>query len=217
MDKPSISDQQTKDEKQNTEDRLSMEAVHAMCQFAQDQLKNIDKNKDGYLTKLELDDAADSGKYKGEELRQLKVLAEHAGDLQKLINHTGLWLDDNKGVAWRDLREAQKIAADKTSKLEDLRAFRDTFNRNFAKLDTNDDNRISFSELRAASKSYEFNRTDRMNLADALRKWYQLGNPSTPSAIPRTFFDTRVKEEEDRNSSDWRSKLIWSMGDKLKK
>lgn len=48
MDKPPISELQSNDEKQNNEDRLALEAVHALCQFGRNQLKAIDKNNDGY-------------------------------------------------------------------------------------------------------------------------------------------------------------------------
>lgn len=220
MDKPTLSDQQIADQKQNTEDRLALEAVDAMCQFARDQFKALDKNRDGYLTKIELEEAASSGKYNGQELKQLRVLAENAGEIQKAVHHTWTFKEDNLGMAWRDLSETQSWAKQKIQRLEDYRAFRDTFNRNFAKIDTDGNKSISYYELQTASKSFAFERGDRQNLADAFYKWYLITDkPGLFSArvIPENYFDNMVKAEEDRNSPKWHQKMLWSMADRLRK
>lgn len=213
MDKPPMSDQQSNDEKQNTEDRLALEAVNAMCQFGRNQFTAIDKNNDGYLNKIELNAAANSGRYNGEEQKQLRVLAEHVDQLQPLVHNTWRFSQDNKGVAWNDLATAQMWAKGKIGNMEDTRAFRDTFNRNFARIDRDGDNKISYAELETASRSHEFNRADRLNLADAFRKWYGF----RASTLPPNFFDTRLKEMEDRHSSHSGTKLLWSMADQLRK
>lgn len=213
MDKPTVSDQQINDEKQNTEDRLALEAVHDMCKFARNQFSAIDKNNDGFLTKLELDAAANSGRYKGEELKRVRILAEHVDQLQRVVHHGWAFGDDNYGAAWNDLAMVQMWAKVQIGKLEDMRAYRETFNRNFAKIDKNADKKISRSELLAASRSYEFNRVDRLNLADANCSWSLF----RARELSPNFFDERLKEIEDRNSGDFRCRLIWSMADQSRK
>ncbi len=219
MDKPNQSDQQVGDQKQNTEDRLALEAVRELCTFGRDKFRALDKNNDGYLTKIELEDAAASGKYSGKELKQIEVMAKHVDDLQKCVHHTWKFKEDTLGIAARDLSEASMWASNKIERLEDLRAFRDTFNRNFSKIDKDGNKIVSYNELQAASKSFDFERQDRLNLEKAFYKLYLITDSTgyfKSRFIPEGHFDKLLKEEE-RTGSKWQGKMLWSIADGLKK
>jgi Ca2+-binding EF-hand superfamily protein len=220
MERRAILDQQARDKEQNDEDRLSLLAVNEMCQFARDNLKKLDQNNDGYLTKKELDEAAASGKYAGKELKQIQVLAEHVQDMQKMIHHTWKFLEDTKGVCWRDLSETQMYVTNKIERLEDYRAFREVVNRNFSKIDVDGNKSISYYELQAASKSFAFDADDRNTLARTFYKWYLVTEDKgmfRSRSIPENYFTQKVKDEENRSPDSWKQKMLWSLADRLKK
>lgn len=205
-------------QQQNTEDRLAIEAVELMCQFGINRFKDIDTNNDSYLSRRELEDAAQGNRFALPERKQLKVLADHVDDLQKVIHHTWGWKEDTKGIHNKDLVLTKQNAQFAMVRLEEARAYRDVFKRNWSSLDRNSDSLITFDELKDGASSLSIERSDRLNLREALSYWYGRKDPQHgDSNIRPDLFNRMVAEAEDRRSTDKNQRLVWSLADSLRK
>ncbi len=195
--------------KEIEEDKAALRMVNEACQFGIDNLARIDKDKDGYLTKNEMNAAIAGGAFQGKELKQLKALAENVDQIQKVV-HNGWGLgSDTNGASKKDLQELQNWSDWKYKQIEDYAVFSETFKRLFKTMDTNQDKKLSAAEVKRATTDYNLPRIDRLNLADALQQ-------TRISSMTENFFDERLKETRVRNGF-WRSALVWSMADSLRK
>lgn len=216
MDK-SPANERRSDREENAQDRLGLEAVAAMCQAAINKFENIDTDKSGYLSKVELEDASVSTKYSQLERQQFKMLARHADEIQQVVHHGWKFRDDNRGIHRRDLSLLGSWMQPRIESLESNRALRDVLTRNLSKIDRDGNNEISYSELGAARKLLDIDRADRLALTDAYERWESYSSRSVNSRTRATsiaFFDQNIKELTDRNGSRLsHQKMVWAIAD----
>ena len=208
------------DKEQNEEDRLGLEAVSAMCLAAHGKFDKIDKDSSGYLSKLELEDAAASQKFSLLERRQFKLLAEHS-DLIQQVSHNGWqFRPDTYGIHKRDLVSFKSYGRPWYERIEEKRALRDVLTRNLAKIDTDGNGEISGKEFDLARKSLDIDRSDRLALQEAASRWKSISYLSTLSdgrATSLAYIDQNIKDLTDRNGSVSRfQKTLWAIADELR-
>lgn len=208
------------DKEQNEEDRLGLEAVSAMCKAAHAKFDRIDKDSSGYLSKLELEEAAASPKFSLLERRQFKLLSEHSDVVQQVSHNGWQFRPDTYGIHKRDLVGLMSFGRPMYVRLEEQRALREVLTRNLAKIDTDGNGEMSGKELDIAQKSLDIDHSDRLALKEAASRWKSISYMSTITegrAISPAYIDQNIKDITDRNGSVYRyQKTMWAIADALR-
>ncbi|MBY0551398.1 MAG: hypothetical protein K2W95_29220 [Candidatus Obscuribacterales bacterium] len=219
MDNPNTTQRQI-DDANNSRDNLALEAVQNMCAFGMLQFKALDKNNDGYLTKIELEDAGKSGGFSGQDQKNLQAMLKTADEVQTAIHHGWKFRNDTNGIAYRDLQEVQSWAKYLYPKLEEVRAVRECVGRNFSVIDKDGSKTISEEELRdATAEVARFNRYDRLNFQAALNSFQFYG--SKPGSLQSRVISMKDLDDRvnyyDRSSTQIGRKIIWNVAKALDK
>lgn len=119
--------------------------------FVQNNFKNIDQDKDGFLSKGELNKALSDNRFSAEDKQIISKLKSDIGDLEEYSNDE--WGDENDGITLKDMNKfvQEKEGLSKNLQRSKISMEVDPIVKyvkdNFKKLDQNNDGFISKGEL----------------------------------------------------------------------
>lgn len=132
-----------------TENKLHDAAVDELYRFAVTNFPKIDKDRNGYLSAVDLDDALAGGQFNDKEQAQLRVLRGHIDQIAALDN-TG-WFTKDLGISTQDLLNMDYLWKKRDSNVSYAEQIRDFGLANFGKLDFDKTGRIMGYEGVAAA------------------------------------------------------------------
>lgn len=202
---------------QNAQDKLGLEAVADMCTAALKQFEKIDSDGNGFLSKLELEDAANGNKFSLLERKQFRLLAKHSDDIQTVAHNTWNILADTHGIHRRDLSGLKRMLMPRFEKIESLRTLRDVIRQNIQNIDTDGNGEISNVEFGAALKSQSIEPKDRVVLNEASRSWNSISYPQNRRrATSVDFINQIINGYTDRAGGTGRNQAtMWALADAM--
>ncbi len=201
-DRGALNEVQTSDAKLNAHDKLSSEALQKSISATVNKFDQIDKDKDGFLTPTELNQAPDK--------KFGATLAKNIDQIQSLSNDE--WFFENDGITKNDLALLNQSARSFPEEMRIARDIRETIERNFRTI-SGGDTRIRRGELTSAANSTEYSQCDREAMAEGLERFGSIGHKSGKSS--RKIKEWHLKEYEGEVSA--RFKLPISMANDLQK